>query len=48
MHVPFEDSLSNARSNYLSIEMMHEMADDEPAHVGRVLTLETSFNKMKS
>jgi len=48
IHAPFEDSLSNAHSDYLSIDMMHEMAEDEPVHIGRVLTLKTSVNKMKS
>ena len=48
MHVPFKDSLSNARSDYLSINMMHEIVEDKPAHIGRVLALETSVNEMKS
>ena len=47
-YAPFKDSLSDARSDYLSINMTHEMVEDEPTHIGRVLALETSINKMNS
>ncbi len=33
VHASFEDSLSDAHSDYLSIEMTHEMAEDEPVHM---------------
>ena len=48
MHIPFEDSLSDTRSDYLSIDMTHEMVKDESAHIGRVLALKTSLDEMKS
>ena len=48
MHTPFEDSLSDTHSNYLSIDMTHEMVKDKPAHISRVLALKTSINKMKN
>src|SRR6266542_754396 len=48
MHVPFKDSLSDAHSDYLSIDMTHEMLEDESTHIGQVLALETSLHEMKS
>src|SRR6266511_3017249 len=48
MHTPFEDSLSDTCSDYLSINMTHEMVEDKPAHISQVLTLETSVDEMKS
>ena len=48
MHTPFTDSLSDTCSDYLSIDMTHEMVEDEPTHISRVLALKTSVDKMKS
>ncbi len=48
MHMPFEGSLTDTHSDYLSIDMTHEMVKDKPAHIGQVLALKTSINKMKS
>ncbi len=48
MHAPFKDSLSNAHSDYLSIDVTHEMVKDESAHIGQVLALKTSVDEMKS
>ena len=46
--MPFEDSLSNASSDYLSIDMTHKMVEDESAYISQVLTLKTSVDEMKS
>ena len=46
--MPFEDSLFDTRSDYLSINMMHEMVKDESAHISQVLALETFLDEMKS
>ena len=48
MHMPFEGSLTDTHSDYLSIDMTHEMVEDESIHIGQVFTLKISLNEMKS